>query len=52
MSLLDDLFNKAKAETSIATELIKRGRDTLEEIADLCKMSLTSVQELAKSLGK
>ena len=62
MSLLDDLFNEGKAEgktegkaeteTSIATELIKLGNMTLETIAAVCKMSLTSVQELAKSLGK
>lgn len=58
MSLLDDLLNEAKAEgkaeteTSFATALIKRGRDTLEEIASLCQMPLASVQELAKSLGK
>ena len=70
MSLLDDLFNEARAEgfaegwaegrakgeakasRDLAARLIKYGKYSLEEIADICELPLSDVQELAQNLPK
>ena len=51
--LLDDLINEAVAETTennrteFALNLLRRGTDTIDEIAELTALPLTKVQELA-----
>ena len=62
MSLLDDLLNEARAEAfaegeakasrDLAARLIKHGKYSLEEIADICELPLSDVQELAQNLPK
>ena len=51
---IEDMRNEAKRQKAAETamKLIARGKDTLEEIAEITDLTLEEVQELAKEAQK